>query len=519
MPPVARVRPASCKMRAMDDDSDRLPGGSVREATLTAVRWVFAARAAGEVLRFASSIVMARLIAPAAFGRATIALVLLGIGATMLGGMIGPRLVQRRELPPEYAQAAAFMGIVVGSLLALGTLLAAPPIARALIDEETAALMPLVAPAFLLGGLSVAPQALMQRTLSFRTLGIIEIVATILGALVGSGLAIAGLDEEAIVLGGMAGVVVASGGAIYATSFVRPRWRPAEMRDIARFGVPAGTGSLAAVSYRNVDYPIIGAALGPAALGAYWRAFQLGAEYQRKITVVMLRVAFPVYSRLRDFEELKRMRHRIVRMHATVVLPLLAVLVAVAPELVPLLYGSAWEPAVVPTQILSAGGMIAALWSGLGPLMLATGRSGRLLAFTSSCLALYGATVYLVAPLGLTEVCVAVVAAQALFFVASYPLLLWPLGIGFRTLVPEAGPAAVASGVALLACLGLVALLDSAGAPSGAVVAVAGTLALAVYAAVLRVISPSNWADVRLIVSRVLRRSGEQPAPAPSAGA
>ena len=125
------------------------------------------------------------------------------------------------------------------------------------------------------------------------------------------------------------------------------------MREIAGYGVPAAGSSVLYAVLRNVDYVILAARLPAAQVGYYLRGFQLGSEYQSKISGILLRVAFPVLSRSRDLDEVRRIRARIIRVHAAVLFPLLFGLIALAPVFVPLVYGDAWEPAVPLTQVLA----------------------------------------------------------------------------------------------------------------------------------------------------------------------
>ena len=50
---------------------------------------------------------------------------------------------------------------------------------------------------------------------------------------------------------------------------------------------PRVAGGDRLVGFRNCDYAIIGARLGRAQAGFYWRAFQLAVEYQSKVTLIM----------------------------------------------------------------------------------------------------------------------------------------------------------------------------------------------------------------------------------------
>lgn len=498
----------------MSADHEQDPSGAaLREATITAVRWISLARIAVEVLALAQAVVLARLIPPADFGRAAIALILVGLASTLLGGMLSPRLVQRRDISPAYSEVVAWVSLVGGGVLAGVAALAGPILGRALLDADTGELMLIASPTFLLAGLAVTPQALRQRRVDFRDLSIIEIGATLVGVTTAVALAIAGLDGKALILGVLAGQVTSTAALLAAGPRVRPRFHRRELRDILSFGVPAGLGSLGYLTFRNVDYVIVGARLGAAPLGAYWRAYQLGVEYQKKISVVMLKVAFPVYSRTRDLAEMRAMRTRIVRMHAAVIFPLLALLIALAPQLIPFLFGPNWDAAVVPAQILALGGMATAVQTGIGPLMLAIGRTRALLALTWAALATYTATVYVVAPLGIVAVSIAVICVGFASLTAGQLLLRRYAGIPLRSMVGETGGAICGSAALVAAAYPLGRMLSEAGVSDGIAAAGAGTVGLALYMLVLRAVAPSAWSDVVLVARRVAGRAPRLPAP------
>ena len=78
---------------------------------------------------------------------------------------------------------------------------------------------------------------------------------------------------------------------------------------------------------------------------------------------------------------MRELRSRVMRVNATVIFPLLALFVAVAPEVVPWLFGEQWEPAVVPAQILTIAGMARMINNGTPAVMLAAGKPRVLLYF------------------------------------------------------------------------------------------------------------------------------------------
>src|SRR5205823_2955232 len=144
--------------------------------------------------------------------------------------------------------------------------------------------------------------------------------------------------------------------------------------------------------------------------------------------------------------------------------PLLAAFVALAPVAVPWVFGSKWAPAVAPAQIMAVAGIGNALVTGTGPLMIAIGRPGILLAWNLAELAAYAVMVFLLAPHGLTTVAIGVATFSAIGVVLTQVVLLRPfVGLPSRQFVAEALPGFVVGGCVVLSLSTLRVLLDNAG--------------------------------------------------------
>ena len=487
--------------------SDEISRGELREATLDGVRWMTGAKIAAEVAAFASSVVLAHLISPEEFGRAAIGLIAATLAMMLTWDGFGTPLVQRKAIERAHLESTVLIGLVFGLTMSAATYLLAPALTP-VFGSETVDLVQLASPAFLIASLGVVPQSVLQRRLDFRRLSLIDVVAIVGGAMSSLLLAtVAGLNGEAVVLGAVIMNAVRTLLLLGSVPLTAPRWRPRAMWEMARFGGPAALSSLAFSGIRNVDYAIVGARLGAAQVGFYWRGFQFAVDYQRKLTGVMVKMALPVYSRTRDLEHMRAIRGRIVRVHVAMMFPGLAGLLATAPVLLPWLLGSNWEPAVVPTQILVVLGMTAALGTGTGPLILAAGHPNALLALNVAYLVLYAAVVWVTAGIGLIAVCIGVAATGLVRTVAVYYLLLDRLiGIPFSRLKADVGPAFVSSLGLLAVAAPLTELGAATGVPAPVTLLVAGAAGTAVYLTALRRWYPATWGDMALLADRVLRR-------------
>ena len=184
--------------------------------------------------------------------------------------------------------------------------------------------------------------ALLRRRLAFKRLSMIDFGTSVMRVGVAVVLAIAGLEGESLVFGGIAAGLTTTVLAWASAPAPLPRLRLQAAREVMSYGLPASIASISWVGFRNCDYAIIGARLGAVQAGYYFRAYNLAVEYQKKISIVMGQVGLPLLARSGD--EMSAMRGHMVRLIAILTFPLLAILAITAPELVPWLFGSEWTP-------------------------------------------------------------------------------------------------------------------------------------------------------------------------------
>jgi O-antigen/teichoic acid export membrane protein len=502
-------------MSAPDQAEDR--SAQLRDAAFSGVRWVLVARIGGEVSAFASAVTLARLIPPAEFGRASVALALVPLAVILTFEGCASALVQRPEITRDHEHGAVIMSVGLGLILSLVTFLLAGPVADPLFNSRTAHLVQLVSPVFLLASIGAVPRALLWRRLELRRVSVIEVVALFSGAGVSVAMALNGYDAEAIIGGALAATAVSSV-MLYASAPYGLRLGNRESRrDMARFGIPAAGAGLVFVAFSNADYVILAARLSATHAGLYWRAFQLGVSYQEKISGVMLRLAFPVYARTQGTEELRHIHERATRLHATLLVPLLGMLIATAPVLVPWMFGPAWTGAVLPCQLLAVAGMIAAVLTGYPQVMLAVGKPRTLLRFNVCLLAGYVVLILIAVQYGLTAVCISVVGAYILLMLSVYRFLLGPaIGVTLRDLWNHIAAATTACVVLLAISFPLREALVSAGMPALVTLFVTGAAGGIGYLLTVRAAFPAAWDDILLVVRRVAparpRRRAAEPA-------
>ena len=386
--------------------ADTKSAEELREAAAHGLRWSAIARPATEVIQLGSVLILARLIAPAEFGRVAIALIAQEVAYLIVSGGLSAALVQRKTVSREHLQSGTALALLAGFGLALVTLVAASVIVTPVFGARTAFFVRLMAPLCLVSAMGTVPTATLQRKMAFRRLSVAEVIGTFVRAAACVGLALSGLEGEALVLGVLAGAVTSAMIMWFSAPPPLPRLYRRAARELLSYGLPASLATVSWVGFSNIDYAIIGARLGAFQTGIYFRAYTVAVEYQSKLAMVMGSVGFPVLSRASSHEELTRLYRRMVGLLTTVLFPLLVLLAISAPVAIPFFFGPHWGDAIVPVQILCLGGAATLVANAAGTVLMASGRARALLGFGLAHFTTYGLTVLLVVHWGIVAVAI-----------------------------------------------------------------------------------------------------------------
>jgi O-antigen/teichoic acid export membrane protein len=490
-------------MRAQESTAD------LQEAAFHGLRWSTIARPTSELIQLGSIVVLARLITPAEFGRYAVALIAQEIAIVIVSGGLNGALVQRERLDRSHLQAGAALALISGVCLALLMLAAASLVVTPVFGARTASFVRLMSPLCLISAVSTVPTAMLSRRMAFRRVNEMEVANTVIRCGTSIALALAGLHGEALVLGVLAGACTAGLIATLSAPPPLPRLRRQPARELLDYALPASAATVSWIGFSNVDYAIIGARLGAVQTGLYFRAYSIAVEYQKKISVVMSQVGFPVLSRTGSAENLARVHREMVGLLTLVLFPLLALLAVTAPTLVPFVFGKGWTSAVVPVQVLAAGGAATLVIDAAGTALMAMGRPRALLGFGLGHFFAYGLSVYLVVPLGLVAVAVDAAVVHTAFLVIAYALMLQgsperPL----RRLWGDVAPAVTASAGLVGAALPVYLGAGAAGFPPLPRLLCSGLAAGLAYPLTVRALFPTVWRVQAATVSRILPRRG-----------
>jgi O-antigen/teichoic acid export membrane protein len=330
----------------------------------------------GRALAATVFVALARLLAPADFGVASSAFLVLSLLSLVTEFGFGDALVNRADLTPDDINLPFYVSVAGAILLGLVSALLAHPISRALG-------VPALAP-YLIGACALLPlmavagfqEALYRRALRFRELAMRTICGVALGGVVGVGCALAGLGPWAIIAQFGTQTVVSIFWLWRATE-----WTPSltvnadSFRAIAGFGANLmGMRVVDFITLRSVDLIIL-KLYGPAALGLFSVSARLYQLLMQLFQTSISSVGLSVLSRIADDKaRLRRLFIRSSSLSAMVGTPVFIALAALAPEVNRVMFGTKWAGADEIMRPLLLIGSLHCVQFTMGAYLTAVGR-------------------------------------------------------------------------------------------------------------------------------------------------
>lgn len=331
------------------------PRAALDRSLLRGIAWTGGVRWASQVVGWASTLVVARLLTPADYGIVGMGAVFVGLVTLLSEFGLGAAVVMLREVEPAQARQINTLSVLLGIASAAATWAAAEPMARLMDTPPLAGVLRALGIGFVVAGFRTVPDALLQKEMRFRSLALMDGGQAVAVALATVGLAAAGAGYWTLVAGTLLGGLFSTGMAVARRpqGFAVPRVR--DIGGAMGFSGRLLVSRLSWYLYSNADFMVVGKVLGERALGAYNLAWSLAAIPVGKVGGMVMRVTPAYFSAVQDDPPaLRRYLLRLTEGVALVTFPMTLGLAAVADDLVRVALGDKWAAAAVPLRLLAA---------------------------------------------------------------------------------------------------------------------------------------------------------------------
>lgn len=310
------------------------------------LRWSLGGTAVTKIGSFAMTLVMARLLAPEDFGVFAIALAATHFAMHVNDMGIIAAVVQWRGRFEDVAPTATALAAVFGIGWYGVFWLTAPLLAEVAGNPDATSVIRVLTILILIDGLTAVRTGWLQRSFQQDQLMKAIMAGFVANATVAIAFAANGFGAMSFAVGSVAEAVV-TGVLVY--RFAAVPWRVAIDRAVARrlmvFGIPLAASWGVEAVLLNIDYVVVGSALGAAALGFYLLAFNISSWAPGVITTAIRYVSLSGFSRMAEQGELSSAVQRTIPLLVTGIIPIAVVMGVLAEPVVLFLYGPTWAPA------------------------------------------------------------------------------------------------------------------------------------------------------------------------------
>ena len=324
------------------------------------IAWLFIGNTGNQVLNFGFGIILARLLAPEHFGVLVTIQIFTGMLSFVAGGGMGQALIRAREASKADYDAVLTLQLLIGLAIYTGLFFFAPVFARWYEEPSYEAILQVSALTFILRPFANLPGNMLHRQMRFKARSLAGLAVLIITNLATIGMALAGLEVWALILGGIVNALTNIAILIPVSG-----WRPgftlqlARARGLMSYGLLTTIGDFIVYVRSQSTNFILSRTLGPADLGLFNKAQSLVTIPNTVVTGPVYQVIFRAIAREQD--DMERGRYLFLKSLSLSCLytwPFLFALAWLALPLVRFLYGDKWTGAATPMSWL---GMVAPL--------------------------------------------------------------------------------------------------------------------------------------------------------------
>ncbi|MEM7769783.1 MAG: MOP flippase family protein [Cyanobacteria bacterium P01_E01_bin.6] len=349
---------------------------TLKQKAAKGILWSFIQRWGSQLISFSVFLLLARLLGPEDFGLIALSGVFIAFMKVFLDQGFAAAIVQRKTVEQEHLDTAFWVSIGTSLLLVAIACSSAGWIADFYHEPQLAPVIRFLSINFVFKALNSVQNAILTRKLAFKTLAVRSLIGIAGGGSVGVIMALSGFGVWSLVGYQLANSIIEVP-ILWAVTDWRPGLRCSRkhFRELFDFGIHViGMNGLVFLNNYS-DNLLIGYYLGATALGYYTVAYRVLTVLTTLLAKTTNQVAFPTFSKLQqEPERLERAYYKATHLTSLISFPAFLGIVALAPELVPTVFGEQWAPTIPVMQTLAFIGILRTVFQFNGPIMMAMGR-------------------------------------------------------------------------------------------------------------------------------------------------
>lgn len=451
--------------------------------------WLGTGQMLRQGLAFATNIILARTLFPDDFGLFALAFAAAEIAQILTDFGLGAAIIQRQEKSQVALTTCFWITMGVGVLIAILLILGGPLLASFYDRPEVIFLVIPLAINMVICASLVVPQAVLTQDLKFREITIAQIIGSVTASIGSISLAMAGTGVWALASQPAIGNITTG-----VMLFYFSRWRPTgtllltSIQGMISFSWKMLSISLISSIGRNLHAFILGKQLSASALGHYNLASGITGSILFQISSVIVKVMFPTLASMRDDPtRLPAVWLKASSAIAIISFPTMAGVIAVAPDLVPVVFGQQWIPAIDVLRILCVVMAVQSVLTTAGTILMVLGRVDILLRITVATVPAIGVALWYGVKYGIEGAAIGYALVNIVSYAITSMLACREIRLAYSIFFLELAPWAIASIIMALIVASLATLLE--GYSPGARLIISIVIGMILYASILLIFS------------------------------
>lgn len=349
----------------------------LKQKVMSGLAWSAASKFLAQLITWAITIVIIRMLTPEDYGLITMAGVFV-VFLTMVNEFgLGAAIIQRKELDQDSLRSLFTLVLIAGVLFYVLLLLSAPWIADFFEEQRLISLIRVMALQFLIMGLSVMPQSLLLREMKFRHLAAVDFVSMVAGSVTTLAVAFSGYGVWALVWGALMTRAVSTIGLNMLHPFLfLPSINMRGVWPYLSFGAYVFSSKIMWYAYSRADTLIIGKVLGQDFLGYYAVGLMLAMLPMEKICGLLNQIAFPAFSSVQsESGVLGQHLLKAIRVMSFISFPALWGMSFISSEIIQFFLGDKWMQAALPFKLIALVIPLRMVSNLISPAILGKGRA------------------------------------------------------------------------------------------------------------------------------------------------
>lgn len=327
---------------------------TLKQRTIRGVGWSFGGSLASYGITFVVGIVLARLLSPDEYGLIGIILIIVTIFNTIVDGGFSNALIRKIDANEEDYNTVFFINLIVSTALYFILFLSAPFVASFFRNQQLIPLIRVMGICVIINAFSLIQSTLLVKEINFRSITKCQIISSILSGVIGISMAYMEYGVWSLVgqqiSAKLFNTVLLWGARKWYPHFV---FSYSSFKELWGFGWKLLVTSLINSVWNELFQVVIGKCYSTQTLGYYTKAREYVSIVSNNLTSVVQRVSYPSLSEIQeDKVRLKRGYKKVIKVTMLVAFVLILGLAACAHNLVLVLIGEKWLPAVPLLQLI-----------------------------------------------------------------------------------------------------------------------------------------------------------------------